>query len=206
MGAVAQRFGSAAASVRALKAGEDVVLMPPDPRVARDGIVAAVRDGRLDQARLDQAATRMVALMLHQKASASRPRAPGSSAAVSRRLSAAALTSVSGPCGGRLVGREVKVTGPASSVGRFRVVRKGNARGTTVRLVRYPNRSVRGDVVVAMDTPYVLGRSTASRARLATFGETPGTMSALVSVLLGRSSAPGRLPVAVSGVPRSGCP
>ena len=65
---------------------------------------------------------------------------------------------------------------------------------------------MRGDVVVAMDTPYVLGRSTARRARLATFGETPGAMSALVAVLLGRSSAPGHLPVAVSGVPRSGCP
>ena len=215
MGAVAQRFGSAAASVRALRAGEDVVLMPPDPRVARDGIAAAVRDGRLDQARLDQAATRMIALMLHQKASASRPRAPGSSATVSRRLSAAALTSVSGPCGGRLVGRQVKVSGPASAVARFRaaasaaglpVVRKKQADGATVRLVGYPNRSVRGDVVVAMDTPYVLARSTARRARLATFGDTPGAMSALVSVLLGRSTAPGHLPVAVSGVPRSGCP
>ena len=215
MGAVAQRFGSAAASVRALKAGEDVVLMPPDPRVARDGLVAAVRDGRLDQARLDQAATRMVALMLHQKASAARPRAPGSSGTVSRRLSTAALTSVSGPCRGRLVGRRVKVSGPASAVARFRaaasaaglpVVRKKTAKGTTVRLVGYPSRAVRGDVVVAMDTPYVLGRSAARRSRLATFGETPGAMSALVSVLLGRSSAPGHLPVPVAGVPRSGCP
>jgi beta-N-acetylhexosaminidase len=213
MGAVAQRFGSAAASVRALRAGEDVLLMPPDPRAARDGIVAAVREGRLDQARLDQAATRMVALMLHQKAGPSRPRRPGSSAAVSRRLSAAALTSVSGPCAGRLVGRTVKVTGPGSAVARFRaaasaaglrVARKQKAKGTTVRLVGYPGRPVRGDVVVALDTPYVLGRS-AARARLATFGDTPEAMGALVSVLLGRTSAPGRLPVPVAGVARDGC-
>jgi beta-N-acetylhexosaminidase len=131
---------------------------------------------------------------------------------VSRRLSAAALTSVSGPCSGRLVGGKVTVTGPGSAVARFRaaasaaglpVVRK--AKGTTVRLVGYPNRSARGDVVVALDTPYVLGRSTARRARLATFGETPGAMTALVSVLLGRSTAPGHLPVPVAGVARDGC-
>ena len=42
-----------------------------------------------------------------------------------------------------------------------------------MRLVGYPSRAVRGDVVVAMDTPYVLGRSAARRSRLATFGETP---------------------------------
>jgi len=213
MGAVTQRFGSARAAVRALKAGEDVLLMPPDPRAARDGIVSAVRAGRLDQARLDQAATRMVALMLHHRSGPSRPRPPGSSAAVSRRLSAAALTSVSGPCSGRLVGRRVKVTGPAPAVARFRaaaaaaglpVVRKRKARGTTVRLVGYPDRPVRGDVVVALDTPYVLGRS-AARARLATFGDTPEAMGALVSVLLGRATAPGYLPVPVAGVARDGC-
>ena len=129
---------------------------------------------------------------------------------MSRRLSAAALTSVSGPCGGRLVGPKVKVSGPASAVARFRAAasRRRPAGGpqeegqgrTTVRLVGYPSRSVRGDVVVAMDTPYVLGRSTARRARLATFGETPGAMSALVSVLLAGPPPPGTSPS------RSRCP
>jgi beta-N-acetylhexosaminidase len=156
----------------------------------------------------------MVALMLHHRSGPSRPRPPGSSAAVSRRLSAAALTSVSGPCSGRLVGRRVKVTGPAPAVARFRaaaaaaglpVVRKRKATGTTVRLVGYADRPVRGDVVVALDTPYVLGRSAAARARLATFGDTPEAMGALVSVLLGRATAPGHLPVPVAGVARDGC-
>ena len=220
MRAVADRFGSAAASVRALRAGEDVLLMPPDPRAARDGIVAAVRSGRLDQARLDQAATRMVALLLHQRGGTHRPRAAGSSGAVSAALSAAAITSVSGSCSGRLVGRQVRVTGPASAVARFRSAaaasglriatppkgrKKPRVRPTTVRLVGSPSPSVRGDVVVAMDTPYVLGRSTARVAKLATFGETSGAMRALVSVLLGRSTAPGHLPVPVANVPRSGC-
>ena len=220
MKAVSDRFGSAAASVRALNAGEDVLLMPPDPRAARDGIVAAVHSGRLDQARLDQAATRMVALLLHQHGGPQRPRAPGTSGALSGRLSAAAITSVSGPCSGRLVGRQVKVTGPATAVAGFRSAaasaglriaprpksrKKPRVHATTVRLVGFPSRSVRGDVVVSMDTPYVLGRSTARVAKLATFGETPGAMRALVSVLLGRSRAPGQLPVHVANLPRSHC-
>ncbi len=211
MAAVADRFGSAGAAVRALRAGEDVVLMPPDPRAARDGIVAAVRDGRLPQARLDQAATRIVALLLHQKAAGTRPRPAGSSWGASHRLSAAALTSVSGPCSGRLVGDRVRVTGPGAAVARFgsaaraaglRVVRRN---ATTVRLIGYAGRPARGDVVVALDTPYVLGRSAARIARLATYGDSSGAMTALVNVLLGRASARGSLPVDVAGVPRTGC-
>jgi beta-N-acetylhexosaminidase len=211
MGAVRDRFGSAASAVRAIRAGEDVVLMPPDPRAARDGIAAAVRDGRLPQARLDQAATRVVALLLHQRDTAQRGTPAGSSAAVSRQLSAAGLTSVAGPCSGRLVGRRVRVTGPGSAVARFRAVARAAGlkvarhRGTKVRLVGYPNGSVRGDVVVAMDTPYVLGRSRARVAKLATYGDTPEAMSALVSVLLGHARAPGHLPVVVPALPRSGC-
>jgi beta-N-acetylhexosaminidase len=37
------------------------------------------------------------------------------------------------------------------------------------------------------------------------YGDTPGAMRALVQVLLGRARAPGRLPVPVPGVERSGC-
>ena len=222
MGAVAGRFGSAGAAVRAVRAGEDVVLMPPDPRAARDGIVAAVHEGRLSQARLDQAATRMVALLLHQRGSTHRPRPAGSSGAVSQRLSAAAITSVAGACSGRLVGRQVRVTGPASAVARFRaasasaglkvlVKKQKRTKGkkkvpvTTVRLVGPGSGPVRGDVVVALDTPYVLGRSTAERAKIATYGDSAGAMNALVAVLLGRSQAPGQLPVEVPGVSRRGC-
>jgi beta-N-acetylhexosaminidase len=221
MQAVTARVGSAGSAVRALRAGEDVLLMPPDPRAARDGIVAAVRRGRLPQARLDQAATRMVALLLHQRDQAHRPRPAGSSGEVSRRLSAAGITSVSGPCSGRLVGPRVRVTGPASAVAGFRAAataaglrvvgpakRKQKKprppRPTTVRLIGSSGGPARGDVVVALDTPYALGGSTAP-VRLATYGETPGAFDALVSVLLGRSTAPGRLPVAVPGVPRDGC-
>ncbi len=213
MAAVTDRYGDVGAAVRALRAGEDVLLMPRDPRRARDGIVAAVRGGRLPARRLDQAAVRMVALLLHQRAMTA-PRPPPAGDRASARLSAAAITVVSGPCSGRLVGSAVHATGEAPVVARFeqeardaglRVV-PGEGRGvSTVRLVGSGGSAASGDVVVATDTPYVLGPSEARVAEVATYGETSGAMRALVSVLLGRTRAPGRLPVPVAGVRRSGC-
>ncbi|QNN55026.1 beta-N-acetylhexosaminidase [Nocardioides mesophilus] len=209
MHAVSDRFASGPAAVRALQAGNDVVLMPPSPKLARDGIVRAVREGRLSSARLVQAATRQVALLLHEQAAGLETAAPGSGSAASAAWSAAALTSVSGPCSGRLVGSRVSVSGPPTAVDRFRTAAAAaglavGRRGTTVRLIGYGGAAVRGDVVVATDTPYVLGDS-AAPVRLATYGDTPGAMRALVDVLLGRAPAPGSLPVEVAGVPRSGC-
>ena len=209
MAGVAARFSSGQAAVRALSAGADVVLMPPSPRAARDGIVRAVEDGRLSSDRLVQAATRQVAVLLHRRAAGTTPRPPGSGRAVAERWSAAAVTSVAGPCRGRLVGRKVQVRGAASDVRRFRAAAsaaglKIGRRGTTVRLVGSAGGPVTGEVLVALDRPYVLGAARA-RVRLATYGSTPGAMRALVDVLLGRAPAPGRLPVPVPGVPRPGC-
>ncbi len=228
MGAVTSRFDSAQSAVRALRAGEDVVLMPPRPAAARAGIVAAVKDGRLSQSRLDQAAIRQVALLLHQQHAGLHPRAPGSSRAVSHRLSAAGITVVRGACAGRLVRRRVHPTGPPEAVAGFEAAartaglrlaahdkptrrkpagthqRKRAARITTLRLVGRGDAPAHGDVVVATDTPYVLGRSRA-HVKIATYGETPGAMRALVDVLLGHAHAPGHLPVPVAGVPRDGC-
>ena len=114
MGAVVEKYGVAGAAVAALKAGEDVLLMPGSPRVARDGIVDAVRSGRLSEARLDQAATRMVALLLHKQAHGLRPVTPGTSTTVSRRLSAAGLTVVNGP----LLGTHRRLTRARDGTGR----------------------------------------------------------------------------------------
>ncbi len=223
MQAVAQRFASGRAAVRALTAGADVVLMPPSPRAARDGIVRAVRSGRLSSERLVQAATRQVALLLHQRARDTSPRPPGAGRGVSARWSAAAVTSVAGPCQGRLVNRRVLARGATSDVLRFRAAaaaaglevvsklpkknkknKQARARITTVRLVGTSGGPATGDVVVALDRPYVLGAGRAP-VRLATYGSTPGAMSALVDVLVGRAPAPGRLPVPVAGAPRAGC-
>jgi len=197
----------AESAVAALLAGVDVILMPPDPAYARTGIVRAVRSGRLSRGRLEQAAARQVALLLHQRGRSGRP--PGSGRGASRALSAAAVTVVAGPCQGRLVGRAVQPVGDPVAVARFAAaarvaglrVRKG---GTRVAFAGYGDLSVQGDVVVAVDSPYVLGRSRAT-VKVATYGDTPGAMAALVDVLTGRARGPGRLPVPVAGVRRTGC-
>lgn len=210
MRAVSDRFSSATAAVRALRAGGDVLLMPADARSARDGVVRAVRSDRLPRARVEQAAARQIAVLLHQKGTdAEVEREPGSSGRISRRLSAAGVTVVSGPCRGRLVGPSVRVTGPRDVANRFRASARraglGTGSGTTVALLGPGDRPRNADVVVSTDTPYVLGSSRARTARIAVYGETPGAMHALVRVLLGRAEAPGRLPVPVPGVRRHGC-
>jgi beta-N-acetylhexosaminidase len=210
MGAIIGEYGTGGATVRALRAGVDTVLMPPDLPAAHRAIVRAVRDGRLPQARLDQAATRMVALMMHQASQGPAPRARviGSHPGVSLRASKAAVTVVDGPCSGRLVGRGVQVSGDPGAVSAFRAAAAerglSTSGGTRVVLLGYGDSAARGDVVVATDTPYPLGNSRA-RSKIATFGDTRGAMRALVDVLLGDAPAPGRLPVPVEDVPRRGC-
>lgn len=207
MGAIRATMPPRRAAVAALRAGADVVLTPPDPAAARAQIVGAVRSGRLPRRRLEQAAVRQVALLLHQDRL--RPGPAPSGPAASAALSRAALTSVAGPCRGRLVGRSVRPLGDPTVVAAFRAAAAGKLRlgrkGTRVALLGRESRRVRRPaVVVATDTPYVLGRGKAP-VRLATYGSTPGAMAALVDVLLGRRRAPGRLPVDVPGV-RRGCP
>lgn len=210
MEAVAGRLNSASSAVRALRAGNDVLLMPPNPNAARDGIVAAIRHGRLPRARVEQAATRQVAMLLHQRTvTPSVVRRPGTSKGISRRLSAAGVTVVSGPCRGRLVGPAVSAEGSSELVAAFNkaAARAGllTGNGTSVALIGYGGAAMSADVVVSTDTPYALGASSATTARIALYGDTPGAMSALVDVLLGRARAPGQLPVEVAGVERTGC-
>ncbi|MHB1044820.1 MAG: glycoside hydrolase family 3 protein [Thermoanaerobaculia bacterium] len=61
MGGIVAHFEPGEAAVRVLDAGADVVLMPPDPKVAIDAIVSAVETGRLPSARLDEAVGRLLA-------------------------------------------------------------------------------------------------------------------------------------------------
>ena len=208
MAGVTAAYDPREAAVRALRAGNDVLLMPPDPLAAIDAVRDAVRGGSLPSARLTQAATRMVGLLLHQESASwlqlrSHP-------AVLARQARAAITSVSGPCRGRLVGTSVDATGDATAVAAF--TRAAQANGLlveadadeTVALLGYGEGPTTADVVVATDTPYPLGDSDAA-VKLATFGDGPAPMRALVDVLLGEQTAPGRLPVRVGGLSRSGC-
>ena len=61
MQGLAAMFDSAEASVRALEAGADVLLMPKHPEEAIRGIVAAVQKGRITRKRLDESVNRVLA-------------------------------------------------------------------------------------------------------------------------------------------------
>lgn len=213
MGAITQRYGSARAAVTALQAGADVLLMPADAGAAVQAVTKAVASGELSRDRLVVSAARIVATLRH--ASATQPPASvvGSHHADALRLARASVTQLSGPCGKRLVGPSVAVSGgTATDRARFTAAARhaglGTSGGTSVRLLGggvynagtgedTGARSGTGDVLISLDTPYGLKAGPESSTRLAAFGRTPETFEALVGVLTGTSRAHGTLPVAV---------
>jgi beta-N-acetylhexosaminidase len=71
MGPVHGRYGPAEGAVRSLLAGNDLVLNSPNPERARKAVLRALREGRIPQERVDEAATRVTALRLLQQRLAS---------------------------------------------------------------------------------------------------------------------------------------
>jgi beta-glucosidase-like glycosyl hydrolase len=60
MSAIARRHSAGEAAVRAIEAGADVILMPPNVEQAVNGIVQAVRAGRLSEARINASVRRIL--------------------------------------------------------------------------------------------------------------------------------------------------
>jgi beta-N-acetylhexosaminidase len=60
MSAIARQHSAGEAAVRAIEAGADVILMPPDVAGAVEGIVDAVRSGRLSEERIDASVLRIL--------------------------------------------------------------------------------------------------------------------------------------------------
>ena len=214
MAAITQGYGSEGAAVRAVQAGADVLLMPADARAAHAALVVALTSGELSRERVDDAASKVVALMRWQarQASAPGPDAVGAHGDASYALSLAGLTVADGPCDGPLVEGAVQVVG-GTATDRARFTEAASTAGldvgsgSVVRLLGTRTSSGSGDVVVALDAPAGLGSSTASVARIALYGRTPDAFRALVDVLVGAAPARGHLPVAVDGLPPgAGCP
>lgn len=59
---VVSRFGADEVAVRAFEAGHDVILKPKDPVAAVAALAAAVRSGRVSEARIDEAARKLLSL------------------------------------------------------------------------------------------------------------------------------------------------
>ena len=65
MAGLAKQFASGEASVRAIEAGADVLLMPPDPDAAIRAVMAAVASGRITRRRIDESALRVLEAKVH---------------------------------------------------------------------------------------------------------------------------------------------
>ena len=60
MGAITDQYTSAQAAVLAFEAGADLLLMPQDYTAAFDGVLDAVRQGEVDESRLDESVLRIL--------------------------------------------------------------------------------------------------------------------------------------------------
>lgn len=222
MGAITQAAGSEHPAVSALSAGADVLLMPPDPAGTVEEVLTALAGGTLQRADLEESAARTVAMLRHQERVPTPELAViGSQHDLSVRAAAAGITQLSGPCGERLVGDSITITGGTES-DRVNLAEAAEAAGLATgsgdSVVLVGGSSYQagggpggpgtgsGDVVVTTDRPYPLAESQASTALIAAYGRDPATMEALVQVLLGESPALGTLPTQVGDDPiGSGC-
>lgn len=214
-------------SVAALAAGSDLLLMPPDPRAARAAIVQAVADGTLDEERLRDAASHVVAASLQTGAEPDRGLpAAGEGQPLAERLAAASLTSLGETCDPAVLssGDTVRVVGGTdehrAALGRalrtvgLRVSGQGE---TAVRLVEG------GDYAAGQVEDGQMPQDTASGPReggdsadvavaldvpyglegveapikLAAFGDTPAHLAAVAQSLVGEVEPLGTLPVPV---------
>ncbi|MDQ0633102.1 beta-N-acetylhexosaminidase [Arthrobacter pascens] len=216
MGAIQEQFPGGSAAPAALAAGADLLLMPPDVDAAHAAIVSAVATGSLPASRLDEAARRVATMMVWRARTAPSPgsvsvSAPGSGGAVSARVSAAAITILSGQCSGPLVPGTVRLDGgSAQDRARFEAaaakVGLGVGEGPLLTLIGYGGVPAAGDVAVTLDAPWPLQGSSAP-VKIALYGRSQGAFDALAAVLAGKAGAPGKLPAAVGGFPAgTGCP
>ncbi|MGC4814635.1 glycoside hydrolase family 3 protein [Micromonospora sp. DT228] len=215
----AKRWPPGEAAVRALNAGNDLILMTPNVGQAYDGLLAALRGGSLPRARLVEAVTRVLTMKFRlaeaPAAQMSTLNTPAHRAAADA-LAAAAVTVLRGTCGGPVPG-PVTVTSSGGRDGtratltaalKAAGVQVKASGGTIVHLVGYGDgaKDLRPDaaVTVAMDTPYVLGAAK-SPTLLATYSSSRASMTALAAVLAGKAKPGGRSPVAVPGLPATTC-
>jgi beta-N-acetylhexosaminidase len=215
MGAITKRYPSGDAAVRAVLAGNDIVLMPPDLRAAQKGLLDALKSGRLPRAMLVASVTRILTLKA-RLAKAKQPAldtvaTPTNRAAVAS-ATAAAVTEFRGVCGGPLIRQPVTVTGATAKhrEALAAALRRNGVRtgaGETIHLVGYGDDATAlkpAGITVALDTPYLLSASK-SPVLLATYSGVPLALEAVAAVIAGKARATGRSPVPVTGLPRTAC-
>jgi beta-glucosidase-like glycosyl hydrolase len=226
MAGVREKYGDAAVPVRAINAGADQLLMPPDLPRAYDAVVKAVRTGKITRKRLDESVTRILRLKqrrgLFQGTAADPARAAAAvgtpaNRATARRVAEHAVTlvrndggllplkgrkvAVSGPDGGRLLAalRRQGVATAAPGSADVTVLTTVNAGAATASRIRALGS---GPVVVAaLGRPYDLDSASGAKATLATYSSSKVSVDALAKVLSGAVKPTGKLPVPAGGKP-----
>jgi beta-N-acetylhexosaminidase len=217
MGAITKKYPAREAAVRAMLAGNDVLLMPPDLRAAQSGLLDAVRSGRLPRAQLVASVTRILTLK-YRLAAGTQPAldavaTPANRAAVLAGA-AAAVTQFRGSCAGPLTRQPVRISGATgrqrdalAAALRRNGVKVDDGAGETIHLVGYGDdaKALRpAGITIALDTPYLLA-SARSPVLLATYSGVPLSMDAAAAVIAGKARATGRSPVPVPGLPATAC-
>ncbi|MBW6436673.1 glycoside hydrolase family 3 [Actinoplanes hulinensis] len=218
--APAKKWPAGEAAVRALNAGNDMLLMPPDIGAARDGILDGLKTGSLKRERLTEAVTRILTLKFTTALTPQPDLTVVGSAAHEKAVAAAdaaAVTILRGRCAGPLTTGPVSVTAPASrEVARTNLIKAlqaagvpvQTAGGTVIHLTGYGDERVdlndRAAITVMMDSPGLLAAAT-SPTLIATYSSSRLSMEALAAVIAGKAAAPGRSPIAVGKLPRTAC-
>ncbi|MBO5417872.1 MAG: glycoside hydrolase family 3 protein [Clostridia bacterium] len=65
MGAISKNYTPAEAAIKAVEAGNDVLLMPLDPENTAEGLINAVKSGRISESRIDDAVLKIIEAKLN---------------------------------------------------------------------------------------------------------------------------------------------
>lgn len=208
MGALNSYGWSGTLVAKAVAAGADLVLMPVSNSDAHYSIVHAVEAGWLPRERLDEAASRVVALMRYQAGLDPAVEVEGDYVRVMSRASATVVTPL---CGTRLVGSEVTISGgwayqrtALAAALQAHGVRVGTG-GQSILLLTGDDSAGTADIVVSLGGPWGLSRSHAS-TYIAMYGGGSSTLAALADILVNSVDANAQWPVPVPGLPYGPCP
>ncbi|MQA95121.1 MAG: beta-hexosaminidase [Streptosporangiales bacterium] len=216
MAGVREKYGDGEVAVRAVLAGADQLLMPPDLGEAYDAVLKAVRSGRISRARLDAAVLRTLTLkqtrglFAHPEADPARAAEVVRSAphrAAARRLAELSITLVRNDDGVLPLrpGARVRVIGPDAAglaeqlrAAGLRVVR-GAGRADAVVSGGAAGRDGKAPAItVGTGAPYDAGDG-GSRGYVAAYSSSTESLRAAARVIAGHAKPTGRLPVHVPG-------
>ena len=62
MGAITQEYGNGEAAVMAIEAGNDMLLMPKDIKIAADAVIKAVNEGRISEERINESVRKILTI------------------------------------------------------------------------------------------------------------------------------------------------